>query len=97
MQLNAVGYVKKTAILLSESQQITQRLKPRPTPRATPWQETYLAQKHFRKTETTKMYLHASQNSPQTTNFSYIKQYSNQSGLTIYNSGIRFPLPTYKS
>jgi hypothetical protein len=31
-------------------------------------------------------YLNASQNSPQTTNFSYIKQYSNKSGLTEYNS-----------
>jgi hypothetical protein len=25
---------------------------------------------------------------------SYIKQYSNQSGLTEYNSGVRLPLPT---
>jgi hypothetical protein len=32
--------------------------------------------------------------SVQTTNFSYIKQYSNQSGLTEYNSGVRLPLPT---
>jgi hypothetical protein len=31
-------------------------------------------------------YLDASQNSPQATNFSYIKQYSNKSGLTEYNS-----------
>jgi hypothetical protein len=28
--------------------------------------------------------------------FSYIKQYSNQSGPTEYNSGVRFPLPTYE-
>jgi hypothetical protein len=26
--------------------------------------------------------------------FSYIKQYSNQSELTEYNSGVRLPLPT---
>jgi hypothetical protein len=32
----------------------------------------------------------ASQNSPQATNFSYIKQYSNQSGLTEYNSEYGF-------
>jgi hypothetical protein len=30
----------------------------------------------------------------QATNFSYIKQYSNQSGLMKYNSGVRLPLPT---
>jgi hypothetical protein len=30
----------------------------------------------------------------QATNFSYIKQSSNQSGLTEYNSGVRVPLPT---
>jgi hypothetical protein len=30
----------------------------------------------------------------QVTNFSYIKQYSNQSGLAEYNSGVRLPLPT---
>jgi hypothetical protein len=30
----------------------------------------------------------------QATNFSYIKQYSNQSGLTEYNFGERLPLPT---
>jgi hypothetical protein len=35
-----------------------------------------------------------SQDSPQATNFTYIKQYSNQSGLTEYNSGVRLPLPT---
>jgi hypothetical protein len=28
------------------------------------------------------------------TNFSHIKQHSNQSGLTEYNSGVRLPLPT---
>jgi hypothetical protein len=28
------------------------------------------------------------------TNFSYIKQYSNQSGLTEYNSGVQLPIPT---
>jgi hypothetical protein len=36
-------------------------------------------------------YLNASQNSPQATNFSYIKQYANQSGLTEYNSEVRLP------
>jgi hypothetical protein len=35
-----------------------------------------------------------SQNSLQATNFSYIKQYPNQSGLMEYNSGVRLPLPT---
>jgi hypothetical protein len=39
-------------------------------------------------------YSDASQNSLQTTNFSYTKQYSNQSGPTEYNSGVRLPLPT---
>jgi hypothetical protein len=39
-------------------------------------------------------YSDESQNSLQATNFSYIKQYSNQSGLTEYNSGVRLPLPT---
>jgi hypothetical protein len=39
-------------------------------------------------------YSDESQNSPQATNFSYIKQYSNQSGLTEYNSGVQLPLPT---
>jgi hypothetical protein len=33
-------------------------------------------------------------NSPQVTNFSYTKQYSKQSGLTEYNSGVLLPLPT---
>jgi hypothetical protein len=44
----------------------------------------------------TKMYCYsdASQNSPQAKNFSYMKQYSNQSGLMEYNSGVRLPLPT---
>jgi hypothetical protein len=39
-------------------------------------------------------YSDESQNSPQATNFSYIKQYSNQFELTEYNSGVRLPLPT---
>jgi hypothetical protein len=39
-------------------------------------------------------YSDASQNSLQATNFSYIKHYSNQSGLTEYNSVIRLSLPT---
>jgi hypothetical protein len=39
-------------------------------------------------------YSDASQNSLQATNFSYLKQYSNQSELTEYNSGVRLPLPT---
>jgi hypothetical protein len=39
-------------------------------------------------------YSDESQNSLQATNFSYIKQYSNQSGLKEYNSGVRVPLPT---
>jgi hypothetical protein len=34
------------------------------------------------------------QNSLQATNLSYLKQYSNQSGLTEYNSGVWPPLPT---
>jgi hypothetical protein len=34
------------------------------------------------------------QNSLQATNFLYIKQYSNQSGLMEHNSGVRLPLPT---
>jgi hypothetical protein len=37
-------------------------------------------------------YLNSSQNSPQATNFSYIKQYANQSGLTEYNSEVWLPL-----
>jgi hypothetical protein len=41
-------------------------------------------------------YSDESQNSLKATNFSYIKQYSNQSGLTEYNSGVRLPLPTEK-
>jgi hypothetical protein len=41
-----------------------------------------MAQTHFRTMNTNKMcYSDASQNSPQATNFSYIKQYPNQSGL----------------
>jgi hypothetical protein len=39
-------------------------------------------------------YLDESQNSLQATNVSYIKQYSNQSGLAEYNSGVWLPLPT---
>jgi hypothetical protein len=39
-------------------------------------------------------YSDESQNSLQATNFSYTKQYSNQSALTEYNSGVRLPLPT---
>jgi hypothetical protein len=39
-------------------------------------------------------YSDKSQNSLQATNFSYIKQYTNQSGLTEYNSGVQLPLPT---
>jgi hypothetical protein len=39
-------------------------------------------------------YSDESQNSLQATNFSYIKQYANQSGLTEYNSGVRLLLPT---
>jgi hypothetical protein len=35
-----------------------------------------------------------SRNSLQATNFSYIKRYTNQSGLMKYNSGVRLPLPT---
>jgi hypothetical protein len=35
-----------------------------------------------------------SQNSLQVTNFSSIKQYSNESELTEYNSGVWLPLPT---
>jgi hypothetical protein len=35
-------------------------------------------------------YSNESQNSVQATNFSYMKQYSNQSGLTEYNSGYGF-------
>jgi hypothetical protein len=31
----------------------------------------------------------------QVTNFTYIKQYSNQPGFMEYNSGVRLPLPTY--
>jgi cob(I)alamin adenosyltransferase len=38
--------------------------------------------------------LDASQNSLQATNFSYIKQYSNQYGLKECNSEILLPLPT---
>jgi hypothetical protein len=38
------------------------------------------------------MYPSESQNSLQATNFSYIKQNSNQSELTEYNSGVRFHL-----
>jgi hypothetical protein len=33
----------------------------------------------------------------QTTNFSYTKRYSNQSGPSEYISGVRLPLPTYSS
>jgi hypothetical protein len=32
----------------------------------------------------------------QATNSSYVKQYSNQPGLTEYDSGVRIPLPTQK-
>jgi hypothetical protein len=39
-------------------------------------------------------YTDASQNSLQATSFSYMKQYSSQSGLMEYNSGVRLPLPT---
>jgi hypothetical protein len=39
-------------------------------------------------------YSEESKNSLQATNFSYIKQYSNQSGLTEYNSVVQLPLPT---
>jgi hypothetical protein len=39
-------------------------------------------------------YLDESQNSLHATNFPYIKQYSNQSGLAECNSGVRLALPT---
>jgi hypothetical protein len=44
----------------------------------------------------TKMYwlLRCKSKLPKATNFSHIKQYSNQSGLTGYTSGIWLPLPT---
>jgi hypothetical protein len=44
----------------------------------------------------TKMYwlLGRSQNPLRATSFSYIKQYSNQFGLTEYNCRVRLPLPT---
>jgi hypothetical protein len=55
---------------------------------ATPWRETYLAQTHFHKTATTKNHPHQNVlvtqmqvKTLQATNFSYIKHYSNQSGL----------------
>jgi hypothetical protein len=32
--------------------------------------------------------------SQKATNFSYVKQYGNQSGLTEFDSGVRLPLPT---
>jgi hypothetical protein len=61
----------------------------------------FLAQTHFRKTETIRShpkkcigYSDASQNSPQATNFSNIKQCLNQSALTEYNPGVRLPFPT---
>jgi hypothetical protein len=41
-------------------------------------------------------YSDESKNSLQATNFSYIKQYSNQSGLMEYTSGVWLPLPTQK-
>jgi hypothetical protein len=52
---------------------------------AATWQETYLSQAHYHKMETTRNHPHqnVSHNAPQETNFSYIKQYSNQSGLGI--------------
>jgi hypothetical protein len=42
-------------------------------------------------------YLDPRQNSPQATDFSYIKQYSNKRELTEYNSGAQPPLPSEKS
>jgi hypothetical protein len=39
-------------------------------------------------------YLDGSQNSPQTIQFSYTKQYSNQSGTMEYNCGVWLPLQT---
>jgi hypothetical protein len=39
-------------------------------------------------------YCALSWNSRKATNFSYIKQYSNQSRFTEYNSAVRFPSPT---
>jgi hypothetical protein len=73
--------------------------------RAAPWQETYLAQTHFRKTKTTRNHPHQTVLVTRTkvktlhkqqTSHIYVKQYSNQSGLTEYNSGVRFPLTTQK-
>jgi hypothetical protein len=40
------------------------------------------------------MFFMESQNSLQATNFSYIKQYSNQSAFREYKSGVRLPVPT---
>jgi hypothetical protein len=42
----------------------------------------------------TRSFPDESKNSLQATNFSYIKQCSNQSGLTECNSGVRLPIPT---
>jgi hypothetical protein len=39
-------------------------------------------------------YLNASQKSLHAKDISYIKQYSNQSGLMEYNYGVRLPIPT---
>jgi hypothetical protein len=62
--------------------------------RATPWQETYLAQTHFRKTETTRNrpkcigYWEESQNSLQATNCSYIN--NTQTNLELRNTTVGY-------
>jgi hypothetical protein len=69
---------------------------------ATPWQETYLAQTHFRKTETTRNHAHQNVLVTQTKVKTLYKQQTShiyktilkQSGLKEYNSGVRLPLPT---
>jgi hypothetical protein len=61
-----------------------------------PGTNTFFAKQKQLGITLTKMYwlLGSKKNSLQTTNLSYIKQYSHLYGPTEYNSGIWLPLPT---
>jgi hypothetical protein len=59
------------------------------------WQKHIFAKRKQLGIALTKMYwLLGRKAKLSTRNFSYIKEYTNQSGLTEYNSGVRLTLPT---
>jgi hypothetical protein len=66
--------------------------------RATPGQETYLVQTHFRKTETIRNHRHENVLVTRTQVKTLYKQQTSQTNRDLWNTtlGVRFPLPTLK-